>query len=248
MHLNQSLLIDVQSVSVALGGRSVLHDVSLQIREREIISLIGPNGAGKTTLVKTLLGLLPAGGGRIVRRPQLRMGYLPQRLKIDPALPMTVERFLQLGNEAGDAGVSEVLQETGMSRLRKTPLQSVSGGEFQRVMLARCLLRRPQLLVLDEPGQGMDVTGQEELYGLVKSIRDRYGCGILLVSHDLHFVMAATDHVICLHHHVCCTGHPEAITGHPEFLRLFGKPALNLALYTHEHDHAHDLHGDVVGD
>jgi zinc transport system ATP-binding protein len=243
--LNQPLLIDVQSVSVALGGRPVLHDVSLQIREREIISLIGPNGAGKTTLVKTVLGLLQPGSGRIVLRPQLRMAYLPQRLKIDPALPITVERFLQLGNSAEDA-VSAVLRETGVSALRKTPLQAVSGGEFQRVMLARCLLRKPQLLVLDEPGQGMDVSGQEELYGLVKSIRDRYGCGILLVSHDLHFVMAATDHVICLHHHVCCTGHPEAITGHPEFLRLFGRPAMNLALYTHEHDHAHDLHGDIV--
>lgn len=246
--MNQTLLIDVQSVSVALGGRPVLHNVSLQLREREIISLIGPNGAGKTTLVKTVLGLLRPGSGRIVRRPQLRMAYLPQRLKIDPALPMTVERFLRLGNDEDDSAVSGVLQETGVSRLRKTPLQAVSGGEFQRVMLARCLLRKPQLLVLDEPGQGMDVSGQEELYGLVKSIRDRYGCGILMVSHDLHFVMAATDHVICLHHHICCTGHPEAITGHPEFLRLFGRPAMNLALYTHEHDHAHDLRGDIVDD
>ncbi|HEX5056759.1 MAG TPA: ATP-binding cassette domain-containing protein [Gammaproteobacteria bacterium] len=244
--MNQPPLIDVQSVSVALGGRSVLHNVSLQIREREIISLIGPNGAGKTTLVKTLLGLLQPAGGRVLRRPRLRMAYLPQRLRIDPALPMTVQRFLELCNRGDVSAVQGVLEETGVSRLRGTPLQSVSGGEFQRVMLARCLLLRPELLVLDEPGQGMDVTGQEELYGLVKTIRDRYGCGILLVSHDLHFVMAATDHVVCLHHHVCCTGHPEAITGHPEFLRLFGRPALNLALYTHEHDHAHDLHGDVV--
>jgi zinc transport system ATP-binding protein len=246
--LNQSPLIDVQSVSVALGGRSVLHNVSLQIREREIISLIGPNGAGKTTLVKTLLGLLQPNSGRILRRPRLRMAYLPQRLKIDAALPMTVQRFLELCNRGDASAVEGVLEETGVSRLRKTPLQAVSGGEFQRVMLARCLLLRPELLVLDEPGQGMDVTGQEELYGLVQTIRDRYGCGILLVSHDLHFVMAATDHVVCLHHHVCCTGHPEAITGHPEFLRLFGRPALNLALYTHEHDHAHDMHGDVVDD
>lgn len=236
----------MQSVSVSLGGRTVLHDVSLQIREREIISLIGPNGAGKTTLVKTVLGLLQPSGGRIERRPQLRTAYLPQRLKIDPALPITVERFLRLGNEREAAAVPEVLKETGVARLVKTPLQAVSGGEFQRVMLARCLLRKPQLLVLDEPGQGMDVTGQEELYGLVKSIRDRYGCGILMVSHDLHFVMAATDNVVCLHHHVCCTGRPEAVTAHPEFLRLFGRPARNLALYTHEHDHAHDLHGDVV--
>jgi zinc transport system ATP-binding protein len=244
--LNPSLLIDVQSVSVDLGGRHILHEVSLQIREHEIISLIGPNGAGKTTLVKTVLGLLQPSRGGIVRRPRLRTAYLPQRLKIDPALPMTVERFLQLGNEGESSAVPVVLEEAGVSRLRKTPLQAVSGGEFQRVMLARCLLRKPELLVLDEPGQGMDVSGQEELYGLVKSIRDRYGCGILLVSHDLHFVMAATDNVVCLHHHVCCTGHPEAITGHPEFLRLFGRPAMNLALYTHEHDHAHDLHGDIV--
>jgi zinc transport system ATP-binding protein len=245
--LNHPLLIDVQSVSVALGGRPVLQNVSLQIREREIISLIGPNGAGKTTLVKTVLGLLQPDSGRIVRPAALRTAYLPQRLKIDPALPITVERFLQLGG-GDETALSDVLRETGVARLRKSPLQSVSGGEFQRVMLARCLLRRPQLLVLDEPGQGMDVSGQEELYGLVKSIRDRYGCGILLVSHDLHFVMAATDHVVCLHHHICCTGHPEAITAHPEFLRLFGRPAMNLALYTHEHDHAHDLHGDIVDD
>jgi zinc transport system ATP-binding protein len=244
--LDQPLLIDVQSISVNLGGRPVLQGVSLQLREREIISLIGPNGAGKTTLVKAVLGLLQPEHGRIVRRARLRAAYLPQRLKIDPALPMTVERFLRLGNEDAAATVQDVLRETGVSQLRRTPLQAVSGGEFQRVMLARCLLRRPELLVLDEPGQGMDVTGQEELYGLVKSIRDRHGCGILLVSHDLHFVMAATDHVVCLHHHVCCTGHPEAIAGHPEFLRLFGRPAKHLALYTHEHDHAHDLHGDIV--
>jgi zinc transport system ATP-binding protein len=244
--LDQPLLIDVQSISVNLGGRPVLQGVSLQLREREIISLIGPTGAGKTTLVKAVLGLLQPEHGRIVRRARLRAAYLPQRLKIDPALPMTVERFLRLGNEDAAATVQDVLRETGVSQLRRTPLQAVSGGEFQRVMLARCLLRRPELLVLDEPGQGMDVTGQEELYGLVKSIRDRHGCGILLVSHDLHFVMAATDHVVCLHHHVCCTGHPEAIAGHPEFLRLFGRPAKHLALYTHEHDHAHDLHGDIV--
>ena len=226
-----------------LGGRPVLQDVSLQIRAGEIISLIGPNGAGKTTLVRVLLGLLPAQAGHITSQPGLRMAYLPQRLKIDPALPITVERFLQI--KAGD---DAILKETGITALKKSPMQSISGGELQRVMLARCLLRKPQLLVLDEPGQGMDVSGQEELYGLVKTIRDRYGCGILMVSHDLHFVMAATDHVICLHHHVCCTGHPHAITAHPEFLRMFGRPAENLALYTHAHDHAHDLHGDIVDD
>jgi zinc transport system ATP-binding protein len=246
--VSEPSLIEAEHIEVRLGGQSVLHNVSLRIEPRQIISLIGPNGAGKTTLVRALLGLLPPDAGHVRRRPGLTVAYLPQRLKIDPALPITVEGFLRLSAGNDPAAVQTALHEAGVYPLRKSPMQSISGGEFQRVMLARCLLRNPQLLVLDEPDQGMDVSGQESLYGLITSIRDRYGCAILMVSHDLHFVMAATDHVVCLQHHVCCTGHPHIVAGHPEFLRMFGRPSKNLAVYTHDHDHEHNLHGDVVDD
>ncbi len=244
-------LLEATAIDVSFGARPVLHRGEARVGEGEIVTLIGPNGAGKTTMVRVMLGLQKPDRGRVVRRPGLRVGYMPQRLSIDPALPLTVMRFLSLGLVRGEAGQGRrlaALRESGAERVADTPVQQVSGGELQRVLLARALLRDPDLLVLDEPVQGVDVSGQAELYALIRGIRDRRGCGVLMVSHDLHMVMAATDHVVCLNRHVCCAGHPETVSRHPEFVSLFGEGvAAELGFYHHDHDHDHDVHGDVVG-
>lgn len=241
------VLVSAHKVLVRRGARIILQDVDLQVRSAEIITVIGPNGAGKTSLIRALLGLMPIDGGEIRRREDLRIGYMPQRILIDPVLPLTVRRFLSLSGALKPAHLDAVLRETNAAHLLDQPVQAISGGEMQRVLLARALLREPQLLVLDEPAQGVDVTGQGELYALLARIRERHGCGILLVSHDLHLVMEASDSVLCLNQHVCCTGHPQAVSRHPEYLRLFGPvESQGLAVYTHHHDHSHDLHGDVV--
>ena len=239
-------LIRLDGVRVAFDGRDMLQDVHLCVQPGEIVTLIGPNGAGKTTLVRVVLGLLKPDSGSVWRQPQLRIGYMPQKLHVDPTLPLTVLRFLRLVPCVDRARAQTALAEVGAPQVIDSPLQHISGGELQRVLLARALLRQPQLLVLDEPVQGVDVAGQAELYRLIGQLRDRYGCGVLMVSHDLHLVMSATDQVVCLNHHVCCSGHPEQVSGDPAFLALFGQGARNLALYHHHHDHAHDLHGSVV--
>lgn len=239
------LLVQLEHVSVTRNGQNILQDVSFSLNRGEIVTLIGPNGAGKTTLVKTLLGLIPATSGNIVRPERLRLGYMPQRLKIDHTFPLSVQRFLTLVNDARE--LDRISELTGIRRILQQPIQSVSGGELQRVLLARAILRRPDLLVLDEPAQGVDITGQSELYQLIQSLRDELHCGILMVSHDLHLVMAATDKVICLNQHICCSGHPEQVSNDPAYLELFGKkPAEALAVYHHHHDHQHTMHGDVI--
>lgn len=241
-------LVQARGVSLDIGGRHILHGVDLTVRPGQIVTLIGPNGAGKTCLVRVLLGLLTHTGGEVLRAPRLRVGYMPQRVLVDEVLPITVGRFLTLGGRASRSRQLDVLREVGVQHLVNQPIQSVSGGEMQRVLLARALLRQPDLLVLDEPAQGVDVAGQGEVFRLIARLRDRYGCGVLLVSHELHLVMEAADSVVCLNQHVCCTGHPEAVSRHPEYLKLFGDPseARGLAIYTHAHDHHHDLHGCVV--
>src|SRR5690606_904154 len=197
----------------------ILRTADLTLEAGKIVTLIGPNGAGKTTLVRSVLGLIRVDEGTIERGPDLRIGYMPQKLHIEPSLPLSVERFLAL---AGKPGLDEVMSLTGVDHLRKQPMQQLSGGETQRVLLARALLRNPQLLVLDEPVQGVDITGQAALYGLINDIRKQRDCGVLLVSHDLHLVMATTDTVVCLNQHVCCSGHPQAVTNDPAYLALFG--------------------------
>lgn len=245
-HKSNTTLIEASDVEVRFGGNAVLTGANVVVRPGEIVTLIGPNGAGKTSLVRALLGLIKPAKGKVTRRKGLRIGYMPQKLSVDPSLPLTVERFLQLGAARKDADIGAALSEAGVGHVMGNPMQGISGGELQRVMLARALLREPDLLVLDEPVQGVDVTGQAELYRLIQDIRKRRGVGVLMVSHDLHVVMAKTDHVVCLNRHVCCAGHPQSVSRHPEFVALFGPDvASTLAVYAHDHDHAHDLDGHV---
>ena len=242
-------LLHLHAVDFHAGGRHILQQVNLHLKQGQILTLIGPNGAGKTTLVKIALGLLAPSSGSVNRSADLRIGYMPQRLQVDATLPLSVQRFLQLAPRATPDEITSALHEVGADHLRHSRLQSLSGGEMQRVLLARALLGKPQLLVLDEPTQGVDLKGQAELYKLITTIRDRHSCGVLMVSHDLHLVMSATDEVICLNQHVCCHGHPEMVGNDPAYLELFGKAGVEaMAVYTHHHYHEHDLHGDVVGE
>jgi zinc transport system ATP-binding protein len=243
----RTVLVAARGVCVNFGGQAVLEDVDLQVAAGEIVTLIGLNGSGKTTLVHVLLGLLEPHRGSVTRAPGLRVGYAPQYVYRDPTLPITVERFLTLGTRASRTQLQKLVDEVGAGSVLDTQLADISGGEFHRVLLARAMLREPQLLVLDEPLAGVDVASQSELYRLIASLRDRYGCGVVLVSHELHVVMAATDRVVCLNHHVCCAGHPHSIARDPQFVSLFGpQVADTLAIYTHHHDHRHDSAGAPV--
>lgn len=239
-------LVRLQDVHVRLSNQAVLEGAELQVARGEIVTLIGPNGAGKTTLVRTVLGLLKPDRGSVWRKPKLRIGYMPQKLHVDSTLPLSVLRFLRLVPGVDRASAAAALAKVGAEQVIDSPLQGISGGEMQRVLLARALLRGPELLVLDEPVQGVDIAGQAELYRLIGRLRDRFGCGVLMVSHDLHLVMSATDKVVCLNRHVCCSGHPEQVSNDPAFIELFGQDARSMAIYHHRHDHAHDLHGAVL--
>ena len=247
--LETEALVTVEGIDLAFGRNKVLSHVDLSVRRGEIVTLIGPNGSGKTTLVRVILGLLKPDAGRLTRPPGLRIGYVPQRLSVDPALPLTVRRFLSLPKRQPETAILRALQEVGAGYTIDQPVQNLSGGETQRMLLARALLRDPDLLVLDEPLQGVDFNGQLALFELIASVHRRHDCGVLMVSHDLHLVMAGTDRVVCLNRHVCCTGEPEAVTRHPEYLALFGpRAAEGLAVYTHAHDHHHDISGAIVED
>jgi zinc transport system ATP-binding protein len=238
-------LLSARQLTFARQGRTIVDHVDIDIRSREIVTLIGPNGAGKTSLVRLLLGLEAADGGTILRQPDLVVGYVPQRFDIDPAIPLNVARFLTLGKYADSKDRETVLREVGAVAVHERQMSLLSGGELQRVLIARALLRNPQLLVLDEPVRGVDYAGEAELYGLVGRIRAERGVGVLLISHDLHVVMAQSDKVVCLNRHVCCSGRPQSVARHPEYVRLFGtQAATEFALYRHNHDHSHDLAGD----
>jgi len=246
---NGTSLVEGRGLRLHLGGHDILQGVDVSVHAGEIVTVIGPNGAGKSMMARALLGLVALDGGSVTRKPGLTVGYLPQRFAIDSVLPLTVRRLMTLTRPASAAAIRAALEEVGATHLLSRQVQELSGGELQRVLLARALLGDPELLVLDEPIQGVDVTGQMELYGLIARLRDRHGCGILLISHDLHLVMAATDRVLCINHHLCCEGKPEAVKSDPAYLALFGaQAAQNLAVYTHAHDHSHDLAGEVVED
>lgn len=241
-------LLKMSGVRLTHGGHMVLDHVDLSVEAGRIITVVGPNGAGKSSLLKVALGLLRPDAG-VVERSAAVIGYVPQRLEIGRLLPLSVRRFLAMAlpGRAGNGDLEDMLDMVGAGHVLGRQVADLSGGELQRVLLARALLRRPDLLVLDEPVGGVDVAGQAELYDLITAqARDR-GVGVLMVSHDLHVVMAATDHVVCLNRHVCCAGHPEAVSRHPEYLALFGpRVAASLAIYTHAHDHGHGADGSVL--
>ena len=241
---DDSALVSARGVRVVRDGRTLLDGIDLDICPREIVTVIGPNGAGKSTLVRALLGLIATDGGTIRRLPGLRVGYAPQRFDVDRALPMSVTRFLRLGGAHDEARMRAALAEVGAARLADQQIANLSGGELQRVVLARALSREPNLLVLDEPVRGVDYAGEAELYELIGTLRDTHGLGVLLVSHDLHVVMARSDRVVCINRHVCCSGVPRTVARDPEYVRLFGAEAARaFAVYHHEHDHRHDLTG-----
>lgn len=241
------VLVSARGVTLSRDGRNILDRVDLDIHPGEIVTLIGPNGAGKTSLVRVLMGLMAPDSGVVQRKSGLVVGYVPQRFDLDRALPITVARFLTLSNGATAKEVDGVLDEVGALRVRERQLFHLSGGELQRVLLARALIRQPQLLVLDEPVRGVDYVGEAELYDLIGRLRTSRGLGLLLVSHDLHVVMATSDRVVCLNQHVCCAGMPERVALDPAYRQLFGdRAARQLALYRHRHDHAHDLAGHPV--
>ncbi|EKN3570231.1 zinc ABC transporter ATP-binding protein ZnuC [Yersinia enterocolitica] len=242
-----STLVTLNKISVTFGSRRVLNDISLSLRPGRILTLLGPNGAGKSTLVRVVLGLIAPTSGSIIREPGLRIGYVPQKLHLDTTLPLTVSRFMRLKPGVKKADILPALKRVHAAHLLDQPMQKLSGGENQRVLLARALLNRPQLLVLDEPTQGVDVNGQLALYDLIEQLRRELGCAVLMVSHDLHLVMAKTDEVLCLNQHICCSGAPEVVSTHPEFIAMFGqRGAEQLAVYRHHHNHRHDLQGKII--
>jgi zinc transport system ATP-binding protein len=244
---NVAPVIDMKAITVIHHGQAVLNKVDVTVAPGEIVTLIGQNGAGKSTLVKVALGLVRPDSGTVTRRRNLRVGYLPQSLAMEPALPLSVRRFLTLTHQQPAERLRQALAEVQMEHRLDASVHTLSGGEMQRVMLARAILRDPELLVLDEPAQNVDMNGSIEIYRLIADLRRRIGCAVLLVSHDLNIVMAATDRVYCLNGHVCCSGLPADVSRDPEFLRLLGPDAAGtLTIYPHAHDHVHapDGHAD----
>ena len=239
-------LVSLEDVGVLRNGRWLVRGVDFSVSRGEIVTLIGPNGSGKSTSAKAAIGVLKPDEGRVERKPGLKVGYVPQKLSIDWTLPLTVRRLMTLTGSRPERDMHAALDAAGIAHMLGAEVQHLSGGEFQRALMARAIARKPDLLVLDEPVQGVDFAGEIALYDLIKSIRNLSGCGILLISHDLHVVMAETDTVICLNGHVCCRGTPEAVSRSPEYVRLFGsRAAQTLAVYSHHHDHTHLPDGRV---
>jgi zinc transport system ATP-binding protein len=247
-------LISAENISVRFGGEDALVGVSLAVQAGEIVTILGPNGSGKSTLLRALLGILPLAAGRVQRAKGLRLGYVPQKLSIDRSMPMTVRRFLSLPKRVSDADAVAALARVGLPGLEARQMAGLSGGQFQRVLLARALLVKPQILILDEPTQGLDQPGEAAFYQLIADLRRETGAAVLMVSHDLHVVMAASDRVICLNGHICCQGSPLVVSNAPEYRALFGQGAEGaLAIYQHSHDHSHnpegvDAHGRAPSD
>lgn len=240
-------LVTLDGAGINRGGRWLVRGVTFDVRRGEIVTMIGPNGSGKSTSARMAIGLLKPDEGEVATRFGLRVGYVPQKMSVDRTMPLTVERLMTMTGPLARKDIDAALSETGVRHLAKAEVQNLSGGEFQRALLARAIARKPDLLVLDEPVQGVDFSGEIALYELIKNIRDRSGCGILLISHDLHVVMAATDTVICMNGHVCCRGTPEAVSQSAEYRSLFGGRAAGaLAFYSHHHDHTHLPDGRVM--
>ncbi|MBC6437744.1 MAG: metal ABC transporter ATP-binding protein [Rhodobacteraceae bacterium] len=234
-------LISVQNLSVAYGANLVLRNVALTLEPGEIVTIVGPNGSGKTSLLRAIIGATSPSRGMIALKPGLRIGYVPQRLHIDQTLPITVERFMRLTDNVPGATCRTVLEAAGVPDLLGRQMSQLSGGQFQRVMLARALINQPDVLLLDEVTRGLDQPGVAAFYQRIKAMRRDTGCAVLMISHELHVVMSASDRVICLNGHVCCEGTPAVVTSAPEYRALFGTGTSGaLALYRHNHDHEHD--------
>ncbi|WP_117192707.1 ATP-binding cassette domain-containing protein [Rhizobium terrae] len=240
-----SQLVSLANAGIRRDGRWLVRGVDFSIRRGEVVTLIGPNGAGKSTTAKMAIGVLRPDEGSVGRSVGLRVGYVPQKLAIDWTMPLSVRRLMRLTGSLSDADLMAALDATGIPHLIDSEVRHLSGGEFQRALLARAIARKPDLMVLDEPVQGVDFAGESALYDLIRSIRNSTGCGILMISHDLHMVMAGTDTVICLNGHVCCRGTPETVSQSPDYLKLFGNTR-SLAVYSHHHDHTHLPDGRVM--
>ncbi len=240
-------LISLENAGVRRSGRWLVRGVDLNVHRGEIVTLIGPNGSGKSTTVKMATGIEKPSEGRVERQPGLKIGYVPQKLSIDWTMPLTVRRLMTLTGPLAQAEMEAALEAAGIGHMQDARVAHLSGGEFQRALLARAIARKPDLLVLDEPVQGVDFSGEIALYDLIADIRRKTGCGILLISHDLHVVMAETDTVICLNGHVCCRGTPQVVSKSEEYRTLFGpKAASAIAIYAHHHDHTHLPDGKVL--
>ncbi|MCV3274326.1 ATP-binding cassette domain-containing protein [Roseobacter sinensis] len=240
-------LLEARDLVLAYQGKTVLRDVNLTLASGEIVTIVGPNGSGKSSLLRALIGALAPLRGAVTRKPGLRVGYVPQNLVIDPTLPLTVARFLGLPQRIGRSAVRTALQDAGVPDLGGQQMVSLSGGQFQRVLLARALLSDPELLILDEATQSLDQPGAASFYRQIEAVRARTGCAVLMVSHDLHVVMAASDRVLCLNGHICCEGTPEVVASAPEYRALFGTGTQGaLALYRHQHQHGPECDHDHV--
>ena len=245
--MSEKPLIKLTQAGYQAADRWLVRDVSLSVSQTEIVTLIGPNGSGKSTTAKMALGILKPTTGEAIRAPGLKVSYVPQKLMIDWTLPLDVDHFFRLTSKPSIQAQHRAIEATGISHLLNQELRSLSGGEFQRVLIARAIAREPDLLVLDEPVQGVDFSGENELYQLIGTIRDTLQCGILMISHDLHVVMAKTDQVICLNGHVCCSGTPVTVSQTDEFQALFGlRGHADIALYQHHHDHHHSADGSIA--
>jgi len=246
--MQAELLLRASNLSYAAAKRVILDRISFELRRAQITTIIGPNGAGKSTLTNIVTGLINNFDGEIERAPGLRIGYLPQKVYVNTLMPLSVLRLLRLTHNASDREIEHALAQTGVTYLLQRQVRSLSEGELKRVLLARTTLGQPDLIVLDEPTAGVDVSGEIRMYELIGELRTELQCAVLLVSHDLHLVMSKTDQVLCLNQHLCCSGLPESVSQHPEYLALFGQQAADsIAIYAHHHDHEHDVGGDHTG-
>ena len=244
--MNQKkLLVKLENAGVQRMSKWLVKEISFEISQGQIVTLIGPNGSGKTTTAKMILNIMNADEGQITRNTD-KMAYVPQKINIDWTMPLRVIDFMKITNNLNDNQVVESLTTTGVDKLLYNQIHNLSGGEFQRVLIARAIAKKPDLLVLDEPVQGVDYNGEIALYNLIKKISVNLNCGILLISHDMHFVMSNTDHVVCLNGHICCSGTPSSVVKNPEYIKLFGEHnSETLSYYQHHHDHSHDNDGSV---